>query len=528
MEMKQEMLMKDATPTALSEGQRRADRGDGTYLNPVFSGDHPDPAILRDGDDYYLTFSSFESSPGLIIWHSRDLLNWQPLGPALKDPLGNVFAVDMCKVDDTYYIYIPVIPTAASPDPAAPPLIYVIHAQSMAGPWSEPVDIGVAGHIDPGHVVGEDGHRYLFLSGVSRVRLSANGLATAGDIEHVYDGWRYPEEWITEAYALEGPKLMQRGGWFYLTTAVGGTSGPPTGHMVTVARSRSVHGPWEEHPRNPLIRTWTEEEPWWSKGHATLFEGPDGQWWSIYHGYENGFVTLGRQVLLEPIEWDDDGWPRAVGGDLSEPLPTPIPAGSLRGDQEHGIALSDDFSNVRLGIPWSFHAPAVGEQQRISLDDGLVLQASGTNPSDSSPLTSTAGDRRYEISVSMELFDGAQGGLLLYYSDRLYCGMGHDGAAMTSYRAGRAIPYWREPAPAAQTIHMKIENDNNIVTMHYSSDGVEWTRHGLRFNVAGYNTNTLDELLSLRPALFATGSGQVKFRNYTYRSLDTIQSSKKV
>ncbi|WP_314324940.1 hypothetical protein [Paenarthrobacter ilicis] len=239
-------------------------------------------------------------------------------------------------------------------------------------------------------------------------------------------------------------------------------------------------------------------------------------------------MTLGRQVLLEPIEWDDDGWPRAVGGDLSEPLPTPIPAGSLRGDQEHGIALSDDFSNVRLGIPWSFHAPAVGEQQRISLDDGLVLQASGTNPSDSSPLTSTAGDRRYEISVSMELFDGAQGGLLLYYSDRLYCGMGHDGAAMASYRAGRAIPYWREPAPAAQTIHLKIENDNNIVTMHYSSDGVEWTRHGLRFNVAGYNTNTLDELSSLRPALFATGSGQVKFRNYTYRSLDNIQSSKKV
>ena len=65
------------------EGQRRADLGDGTYVNPVFAGDHPDPAILRDGDDYYLTFSSFESTPGLIIWHSRDLLNWKPLGSRL-------------------------------------------------------------------------------------------------------------------------------------------------------------------------------------------------------------------------------------------------------------------------------------------------------------------------------------------------------------------------------------------------------------------------------------------------------------
>ena len=128
------------------------------------------------------------------------------------------------------------------------------------------------------------------------------------------------------------------------------------------------------------------------------------------------------------------------------------------------------------------------------------------------------GDRSYEISVEMELRDGAQGGLLLYYSDRLFCGMGHDGSHMTSFRAGRAIPYWREPAPASQTVHLRIVNDNHIVTQYYSTDGTEWTRHGLRFNVAGYNTNTADELLSLRPALFATGAGAVRFRNFTYRA----------
>ena len=71
----------------------------------------------------------------------------------------------------------------------------------MEGPWSEPVNLGISGHIDPGHVVGEDGQRYLFLSGVSRVRLSADGLATAGPVQHVYDGWRYPDDWVTEAYA---------------------------------------------------------------------------------------------------------------------------------------------------------------------------------------------------------------------------------------------------------------------------------------------------------------------------------------
>lgn len=501
------------------EGQRRADLGDGTYINPVFAGDHPDPAILKDGEDYYVTFSSFESTPGLIIWHSRDLLNWRPLGASLPTPIGNVFAVDMCKVGDRYYIYVPIISTAVSPDPTAPPQIYVIHADSMSGPWSEPINLGINGHIDPGHVVGEDGHRYLFLSGVSRVRLSVDGLSTVGPVEHVYDGWRYPDEWVTEAYALEGPKLTKRGEWFYLTTAVGGTAGPPTGHMVTVARSRSVHGPWEDCPANPIIRTWDSKEPWWSKGHATLFEGPGGQWWSIYHGYENSFATLGRQTLLEPIEWDEDGWPRAAGGDLSELLPAPIPAASRRGEMSHGLQLSDNFAEDRFGIQWSFHAPAKDEYLRASLDDGLILEARGTNPSDSSPLTCIVGDRGYEVSVEAELTDGAQGGLLLYYSDRLYCGMGHDGTRLQSYRAGRDIPYWREPAPAAAKIHFRIVNDGNIVTQYYSTDGIDWTRHGLRFEVSGYNTNTVDELLSLRPALFATGSGHVKFRNFRYRTL---------
>ncbi|WP_240684939.1 family 43 glycosylhydrolase [Arthrobacter nitrophenolicus] len=114
----------------------------------------------------------------------------------MPEPIGNLFAVDACKVGGRYVIYVPII-----------------------------------------------GHRT-----------------------------------IAGSYALEGPKLTRRGDWFYLTTAVGGTSGPPTGHLVTVARSHSVHGPWVDGPANPSIRTWDAKEPWWSRGHATLFEGPKGQW----------------------------------------------------------------------------------------------------------------------------------------------------------------------------------------------------------------------------------------------------------
>jgi xylan 1,4-beta-xylosidase len=501
------------------DNQRIADLGDGTFLNPIFAGDHPDPAILRDGDDYYMTFSSFEAFPGLTIWHSRDLLNWTPVGTALDKPIGNVFAVDMCKHEGRYFIYIPVIPTAMSPFPAGAAQIYVIHSEDMRGPWSQPTPVGISGYIDPGHIVGEDGERYLFLSGVSVVRLSDDGLTVDGPIEHAYDGWRYPDDWVTEAYALEGPKLVKRGDWFYLTTAVGGTSGPPTGHMVTVARSRSVHGPWEDSPANPLIRTWDAKERWWNRGHATLFEGPGGKWWAVYHAYENSFVTLGRQTLLQPIEWDEDGWPVASGGDLSQPLMAPVLGGSPSGTAKHGIALSDDFSQPRFGTQWTFFSPSKEEYTRASFEDGLVLRASGTSPADSAPLTCIVGDLAYEVSVEVELAGEVQAGLLLFYSHRLYCGMGHDGSNMTTYRAGRDLHYWREPAPQTQILHLRLVNDRNIVTQYYSTDGITWSRHSLRFEVSGYNTNTADELLSLRPALFAVGDGTARFRNFRYTAL---------
>ena len=341
------------------EGQRRGDLGDGTYRNPVLAGDHPDPSVLRDGDVYYKVSSSFEYYPGLVVWRSADLVNWTPVGPALRKPVGSVFAPDLIRHGDRYFIYFPAmnLPGMTSmPVTGAkrrPISIMVVHAASPAGPWSDPVDMGIYDGIDPGHAVGEDGKRYLFLNGGRRVPISDDGLARTGPSEKVYDGWRYPADWVVEGFELEGPKILRRNGWFYLFAAEGGTGGPPTGHMVVVARSRSIHGPWENCPHNPIVRTASVDEPWWSRGHATPVQGPAGDWWLVYHGYENGFRTLGRQMLLEPFEWTAEGWPRATGSDLSRPLRKPVRgAGGA-----HGMALSDDFSRDAFGARLQFFAP---------------------------------------------------------------------------------------------------------------------------------------------------------------------------
>lgn len=496
------------------EGQRRADLGNGTYLNPILSGDYPDPSVLKDGDDYYMTHSSFDSAPGLLIWHSRDLVNWRPLGPALPRPLGTVFAVDIAKHDGRYLIYIPFMKAPWSEGLSSFANIYVIHAPSMEGPWSEPIDLRIGGLIDPGHVVGEDGQRYLFFNDGKRVRLTPDGLATAGPVETVYEAWRYPDDWITEAYSPEGPKLLRRGAYFYLVNAVGGTSGPPTGHMIVAARSRSINGPWEHCPHNPIQRTQSRGEMWWSRGHATCVEGPGGQWYMVYHGFENGYLTLGRQTLLEPIEWTADGWFRARRGDLSKPLPKP-----LAQSQPHGMPHSDDFTSDRLGTLWNLYGSAPGEAKRVHAGGGaLVLEAEGKGPADGTVLTQQVGDRAYEITVEVELDGAATGGLLLFFDDRLFLGMGIDGQRMTSYRGGKAS-YWPEPAPPARRMWLRIACEDQIATFHYSLDGKAWTRHGVRSEVSGYNANTVDNLLSLRPALFAAGDGAVRFRGFRYRAL---------
>lgn len=494
------------------DNQRIPDLGNGFFLNPLVSGDHPDPTILKDGADYYMTFSSFDSYPGLTLWHSRDLVNWQPLATALTTNIGSVWATDLAKHDGRYFLYIPTKKTSA---PASKTTIWVIWADRIEGPWSDPVDLGLPAHIDPGHALGEDGSRWLFLSGGDRVRLSADGLSLAGQPEHVYDPWRYPPDWVVEGFAPEGPKITRHGRYFYLITAVGGTAGPPTSHMVIAARSRSIHGPWEHCPGNPLVRTRSRAEKWWSRGHASLVEGPDGSWWSVYHGYENGYWTLGRQALLDRVEWTADGWLRMTGGDLSRPIRKPLGGAALR----HGQPLSDDFATLALGRKWNFFRPAADEAGRGRVAGGtLFLAARGNAPSDGSPLLLIAGDQAYRFECDIDIDPGVTAGLILFYDPTLYAGLGFDKDRFVTHQYG--IERGRPANPHGTRMRMRVTNDRHVVTFDTSSDnGRTWSRFDRGMEVSGYHHNVRGGFLMLRPGLYAAGNGEARFRNFIFRAL---------
>jgi len=487
-------------------GQRIPDLGNGKFLNPLISGDHPDPTILKDGADYYMTFSTFDSYPGLVIWHSRDLINWAPRKAALTRNIGSVWAPELTKHQGRYFIYIPT---------KNPTTNWVIWADHIDGAWSDPVDLKLPLHIDPGHAVGEDDSRWLFLSGGDRIRLSDDGMATVGVVEHVYNPWRYPPDWIVEGFSLEGPKITRRGEYYYLVTAVGGTAGPPTGHMVIAARSKSINGPWEDCPYNPLVRTTSIAEKWWSRGHATLVEAPDGSWWAVYHGFENGFWTLGRQTLLDPVEWTADGWFRMKGDDLSQPIAKP--AGKFT-SEPHGQPLADDFSSIAFGSKWNFFKPAPNERDRVSVaDNALALRATGIAPSDSSPLLLIAGDAAYQFECDVEIEPGGVAGLILFYDEKLYCGLGFDKQRFVTHQYG--IERGRPANPHGSRMRIRVTNNRHIVTYDTSGDGGKtWKRFDRGMEVSGYHHNVRGGFLMLRPGLYSAGKGAARFRDFRFHA----------
>ncbi|GKW38870.1 family 43 glycosylhydrolase [Pectobacterium carotovorum] len=499
------------------EQQRQADLGNGCYLNPIIAGDHPDPTIIKDGDDYYMTFSSFDDIPGLLIWHSRDLVNWEPLGPAITTPVDAIWAPDLVKHNDKYYIYFTtnrIIDAKGTKKKT----LYVITADDIHGPWTPPKDTGLKNPAsDPGHVVGEDGKRYIFMSGGNRVQLTDDGLSTVGEMAVVYQGWQYPEEWDVESFSQEGPKMLRHGDYFYMVLAEGGTAGPPTGHMVIAARSKSINGPWENSPHNPIIRTQDRSEKWWSRGHATLIEGPDKNWYMVYHGYENGFMTLGRQAMLEPIVWGDDGWFTSAGFDTGKPIRKPEGGEAV----PHGIGWSDSFTDEKFPARWHFYRANAEELKRVTLSEGkLHLKAKGTSPKDSAPLTMIPGDQAYQIEVTANFAPGAQAGLLLFYNAKLYVGLSfnQDGTVMHRYGLERAEK--KLPHITGNEVQILMKNDRHIVTFYTrTSDQEPWKKYPVQMEVSGYHHNVAYDFLSLRPALYASGEGDVTFSNLRYQAL---------
>lgn len=464
------------------------------YPKVIFRGDYPDPSIVRDGEDYYMTHSPFVYSPGFLIWHSKDLIHWEPVCRALIGHTGSAMAPDLVKYNNKYYIYYPAAGTN-----------WVIYADNIQGPWSKPIDLKTP-NIDPGHSVGEDGKLYLHTSAGHVIQLADDGLSVVGDVKQIYSGWDYPSDWITEGKFLESPKIVKRGDYFYMTTAEGGTAGPPTSHMVVSARSKSIFGPWENSPYNPIVHTYSDDDRWWSKGHGTIIDDINGNWWIVYHAYENGAYPLGRQTLLQPIKWTNDGWFYA------EEKARPI---EPKGDPlKHGIELSDNFKAKTLGLQWTtwlnYDAKNV-----VLKNNSLYLKSKGADPRDAQLLLTTATDKNYEIQVELTVGKGAIGGVLLFYNEKAFAGVSSDGKKFSIYKnADKPIT---QPNKYGNNFLLKIVNTKNSCNVLVSKNQQNWDTLCTGLDVSEMHHNKYHGFYALRPGLMAAGKGTVKFNDFVYQ-----------
>jgi beta-xylosidase len=489
-------LVSAATALAAHSRFAWAEEG-GVYRNPILGGDHPDASPIRLGSDFYLTHSSFDYAPGLLIYHSRDLINWKPVAAALRRYHGNVYAPYLCAYQGRFYIYFP-----------ADNLLRVVHADHPEGPWSEPINLGINA-IDPAHIA-ESGRRFLYANGGIMAELTADGLGVKSAPRQVFEPWPIPAATRVECTCLEAPKVIEHNGWFYLNVAEGGTAGPATGHAVVSARSRHADGPWEYSPYNPIVHTPSRDDRWLSLGHGRLVDTPDGKWYMTVHSYENGYRTLGRQMLLLPVEWTADGWFRVPPGITAESA-IPLPVAGSR--QEPFADPSDDFTSPELGLQWGFWHEY--DPQRFTTGKGaLVLAARGKSLADTPALTTAVGAHSYTVEVDVEVEPGCESGLLLFYDPQHATGIVLDEQGIGVRLANGYFPSHQQKGASRATL--RIVNDRQEIDFYYRLPGQSWQKMREAAEVSGMHHNVLGGFLDLRPAVYACGTGKATFRNFRY------------
>jgi len=323
------------------------DQGDGTYCNPIICADYSDPDVIRVGDDFYLTASSFNCTPGLPILHSKDLVNWTIIGHALKNlphprydkfqPGCGVWAPSLRFHAGKFWIFFPM------PDEG----IYVVTAEAPADKWSKPhlVQAG-KGLIDPCPLWDDDDKAYLVHAYASsragiknRLRvcpMAPDGSRLLGEGAIVL---QQPEKHPT----IEGPKFLKKDGWYYISAPAGGVT---TGWQV-VLRSKNIYGPYDN--KIVLKQGSTEIN---GPHQGALVDTADDGWWFV-HFQDAGIY--GRIVHLQPVVWQD-GWPLMGRNQNAEPV-MHFQKPRIAGVSPAAIPqTSDEFDSARPGLQWQWHA----------------------------------------------------------------------------------------------------------------------------------------------------------------------------
>lgn len=300
------------------------------YQNPIIPGYSPDPSICRVGEDFYLVNSTFEFFPGVPIYHSRNLVNWELIRYCLTRPSqlplegcrnsGGIYAPTLRYHEGRFYMITTNVTDKGN---------FVVSTEDIYGEWSEPAWIDQGG-IDPSLFWDEDGKCYYCSTGVLE---GVRGLI-AFEINPMTGEILSEKHRISEGcggQCAEGPHIYKRDGYYYLMVAEGGTE---YGHRETIQRAKHIFGPYEPCPHNPILTHMNyKKSEIHATGHADLVEDQHGNTWAVFLGirkFSHALLhNLGRETFLAPVTWDSEGWPvigrnGTVELEMDAELPAPV------------------------------------------------------------------------------------------------------------------------------------------------------------------------------------------------------------
>ncbi|MBB5057808.1 beta-xylosidase [Granulicella aggregans] len=337
---------------------------DGTLSSPIIPGDHPDPSIIRVGKTYWTTSTAGNWAPEFSLYRSEDLLHWVSAGaifqhtPEWADR--DFWAPELVSDGGRVLVYYVgrkrggglcvAVATASTPDGH-----YEDHG---------PIMCQEDGSIDPAFARDESGKPFLIWKedGNSQGKLTpifAQPLAE--DLIHVAGEKTQlivnePESW--EGGVVEAPYIMRHGGKFYMFYAGNACCGTGCKYAEGVARADHLLGPWEKDPANPIIRP---NGAWKCPGHGTAVHTSQGKDVFLYHAYPtSGFAFLGRESVIDSIEWDAQGWPVVNQG---------RGPGTLRAGVKLAVGMSDSFPGTKLDGEWKW---PIGHEPDVQVASGAL------------------------------------------------------------------------------------------------------------------------------------------------------------
>ena len=477
------------------------------YRNPVIRGFHPDPSVVRVGEDYYLVNSSFMLFPGLPVFHSRDLVHWELIGHAVEDLAASGLAglpggFGYWAPDISYYHGRFWVVATLRRNTAPYRLQMITSAEDPRGPWSTPRFLPLDG-IDPSLFADGD-RRYILLNpGAILAEISEEGELISEPEMILYGVSRIKSE---------GPHLLKKDGWYYLFLAEGGTG---DGHMESVARSRNLRGPYEACPWNPILGQ-KQARPYIQRsGHGKPVSTPDGRWYMVYlcGRKTEGLTMTGRETALDPMEWTADGWPmvnRLKGPSCLQRAPYPT-AAAPEG------RLSEDWVSPRTD-PAEF---AEIEAEAFVLRGGA--DPAGTGPCSLLLRRQEENFFRQEAEVDLsECGEGDAGGLTGYYDERsffLFTARKEQGRLLIEATEQMGAERRVHPLGTAdgERLRLAVEGDGLSRRLLVMEDG-EW-REKCRLRAEYLCDESLGGGKRFTGALYgmaAIGSGRVRFcRHYS-------------